>query len=101
MSRPTWGNAVPDPSLPYEPTPVYADDGLIPYYRRYLDAMDRPMTGICTLTSSTRPPADTTVEVVDGTASFRVKPGVYKVSATLRTADNLRAYDVDSVEIKG
>jgi hypothetical protein len=92
---------VPDPSLPYEATPAQPAFDTVFYYRRYLDPMGRPMSGTCTLTSSTRPPVDIAAEVIDGTASFKVKPGVYKVSSTLRTADNLRAYDVDTVTITG
>ena len=93
---------MPSPALP-APRPT----GGRPYQRAYRDMLGRPMSGQVTITGQTRHedgdtvmmPVSVTVDLVDGVLAVHLPPDTYRLQATLRTVDGVRASDSTTVTL--
>lgn len=67
--------------------------------REYRDPSGRAMTGTVTATLTTPPRASVTADVVNGTVTFYLQPGTYKLAAMLRSADAGRVYIGEDITV--
>lgn len=97
---------MPAEAMAYQqPTPLA---GTVHYRREYRDILGRPMTGAVGITGTARSvngeavaiPAPVTVDLVGGVLEVDLPPDTYQLNANLRTADSLRATDVDTITLE-
>jgi hypothetical protein len=92
---------------PARPFPRDRGHDRVPYHRRYLDQLGRPLTGKVTITRRDHhatgevvvPAGSVPVELVDGHLNVRLAPGEYELTAQLRTRDNVGVLHRDVVTV--
>jgi hypothetical protein len=96
---------MPTPARPY---PRDRGHETVAYHRRYLDQLNRPMTGKVTISRRDHYVAGDTVipassapqELVDGHLNVRLAPGEYELVAQLRTRDNVGVVHKDVIAVQ-
>lgn len=83
------------PAAPLPGQAIPASRGGTQLRREYRDVLDRPMRGTVTITPAAGPPV--TVQLADGVLVCDLPPGAYSLTASLRTADGVRAYKSETV----
>jgi len=88
---------MPADALPVNSDPTAAPTSRVLLRRDYRDVLERPLRGTVTIQPADGP--SVTVELVDGLLSRDLPPGTYTVTASLRTADGVRAYETTTITL--